>query len=182
MDNLVWVNHSCRHWHIDMARELLASRHLHQLPYFPVQPTSFNFKKLTWWDPWTSSKSCRSKLSINGDTAKYLVLTLCRGGALFPQDSVNLFCHDAHFAQMAKWRPRRDLLEAIPQTNPDALPNTTLCPSGWVLTTYLVKTEPIWLVVALEASRHWTCPISLFLGGRPQVRYTCWFRGSTTWP
>jgi hypothetical protein len=95
-----------------------------------VNHSSFNLKKLGWGDPWTASKSCRWKLSVTGDTAKYLVLTLCRGGALFSQDSVNLFCHDAHFAQMAKWRLRQDFSEAIPQTNPDALhPYKSLPPS-----------------------------------------------------
>jgi hypothetical protein len=39
---------------------------------------------LGWGDFWTASKSCRSKLSITGDTAKYLVLTLCRGFCTFP--------------------------------------------------------------------------------------------------
>jgi hypothetical protein len=38
MDNLVWVTYSCTHWHIDMARELLANRHLHQLPYSEFNP------------------------------------------------------------------------------------------------------------------------------------------------
>ena len=104
-----------------------------------------------------SFKFMSLKLSVTGDTAKYLVLTLCRGGALFPQDSVNLFCHDAHFAQMAKWRLRRDLSEVLPRTTrgtrPTYIPLLLLVTLGWVHTTYLIKTEPIWLVVALEASR-----------------------------
>jgi hypothetical protein len=33
MDNLVWVNYPCRHMHIEMAGDLLANIHLHQLPY-----------------------------------------------------------------------------------------------------------------------------------------------------
>jgi hypothetical protein len=99
--------------------------------------------------------NCHSKLSVTGDTAKYLVLILCRGCGLFPQDSVNPFFHDAHFARMVRWRVRRDLSEAIPQTNPDTLHptnTTTLCLSSWVFTASLVKTEPIWLVAALKAS------------------------------
>jgi hypothetical protein len=38
MDNLVWVTYPCRHWHIEMARDLLADRHLHQLPYSQFNP------------------------------------------------------------------------------------------------------------------------------------------------
>jgi hypothetical protein len=53
-------------------------------------------------------------MSVIGDTAKYLVLTLCRGGAPFPQDLVIPFSHEAHFAQMGRWRLRGDLSKAIP--------------------------------------------------------------------
>jgi hypothetical protein len=175
MDNLVWVNYSGRHWHIDMARELLANRHLHQLPYSQFNPQVLIFKKLAWGDPWTASISCRSKLSITGDTAKDLVLTLCRGGALFPQDLANLFCHDAHFAQMAKWRLRRDLSEAIPQTSPDALhPIIIYHPlSMWLSSHNLVSQDRAHMTRGCTGSfTIWTSPISLFLGGRPQVRYT----------
>jgi hypothetical protein len=41
-----------------------------------VHPSSFNLEKLGWGDSWTASMSCHSELSITGDTAKYLVLTL----------------------------------------------------------------------------------------------------------
>jgi hypothetical protein len=140
-----------------------------------VVPSSFNLKKLGWRDPWTASKSCRSKLSVTGDTAKYLVLTLCRGGALFPQDSVNLFCHDAHFTQIAKWRLRRDLSEAILQTNPDAFhPTNHYHPlSVWLSSRNLVSQDRAHMTLGCTGSfTTWTSPISLFLGGRPQVRYT----------
>jgi hypothetical protein len=73
MDNLVWVTYPYRQWHIEMARDLLADRHLHQLPYSQFNPQVLIFKKLAWGDPWTASKSCRSKLYVTGDTAKYLV-------------------------------------------------------------------------------------------------------------
>jgi hypothetical protein len=39
-----------------------------------------------WHVSQTASKSCRSGLSVTGDTTKFLILTLCRGYALFPQD------------------------------------------------------------------------------------------------
>jgi hypothetical protein len=132
-------------------------------------------KKLGWGDSWTASNSCRSKLSITGDTAKYLVLTLCRGCALFPQDSVNLFCHDAHFAQMAKWRLRWDFSEVIPQTNPDALhPTKHYHPlSIWLSSHNLIGQDRAHMTRGCTGSfTTWTSPISLFLGGRPQVRYT----------
>jgi hypothetical protein len=140
-----------------------------------VVPSSFNLKKLGWEDPWTASKSCRSKLSVTGDTTKYLVLTLCRGGALFPQDSVKLFCHDAHFAQMAKWRLRWDLSEAIPQTNSDAFhPTNHYHPlSVWLSSRNLVSQDRAHMTRGCTGSfTTWTSPIFLFLGGRPQVRYT----------
>jgi hypothetical protein len=63
-----------------------------------VYPWSFNLKKLGWGDSRTASTSCHSELSVTEDMAKYLVLTLCRGGALFPQDLVIPFSHEAHFA------------------------------------------------------------------------------------
>jgi hypothetical protein len=140
---------------------------------------------MEWGDPWVALKSCRSKLSVTGDTAKYLVLTLCRGCALFPQDSVSPFCHDAHFAQMAKWRLRRDLSEAIPQTNPDAFhPNNNYQPlSVWLSSRNLVSQDRAHMTRGSTGSfTTWTSPISLFMGGHPQVRYTWRFRGSTTWP
>jgi hypothetical protein len=62
-----------------------------------VFPSSFNLK-LGWADSRIASISCHSELSVTGDTDKYLVLTLCRGGALFPQDLVIPFSHEAHFA------------------------------------------------------------------------------------
>jgi hypothetical protein len=135
-----------------------------------VNPSNFSFKKLGWGDPWTASKSCRSKLSVTGDTAKYLVLTLCRGCALFPQDSVNPFCHDAHFAQMARWRLRRDLSEAIPHTNSDAFhPTIHYHPlSVWLSSHNLIGQDRAHMTRGCtESFTTWTSPISLFLGGRP---------------
>jgi hypothetical protein len=135
-----------------------------------VNPSSFNFKKLGWGDSWTSSKSCHSKLSVTGDTIKYLVLTLCRGCALFPQDSVNPFCHDDHFAQMAKWRLRWDLSEPIPQTNPDAFhPIIHYHPlSVWLSSHNLFGQDRAHMTRGCTGSfTTWTSPISLFLGGRP---------------
>jgi hypothetical protein len=38
MDNMVWVTYPYRHRHIEMARDLLADRHLHQLPYSLFTP------------------------------------------------------------------------------------------------------------------------------------------------
>jgi hypothetical protein len=38
MDNLVWVTYPYRHRHIEMARDLLADRHLHQLSYSQFTP------------------------------------------------------------------------------------------------------------------------------------------------
>jgi hypothetical protein len=140
-----------------------------------VNHSSFNLKKLGWGDPWTASKSCRSKLSITGDTTKYLVFNPMQRCALFPQDSVNLFCHDAHFAQMAKWRLRRDLSEAIPHTNPDAFhPTIHYHPlSIWLSSRNLVSQDRAHMTRGCTGSfTTWMSPISVFLGGRPQVRYT----------
>jgi hypothetical protein len=140
-----------------------------------VNHSSFNFKEVGMRRSLNSFNSCCSKLSVTGDTTKYLVLTLCRGGALFPQDSVNLFCHDAHFAQMAKWRLRRDFSKAIPQTNPDALhPTNHYHPlSVWLSSRNLVGQDRAHMTRSCTGSfTTWTSPISLFLGGRPQVRYT----------
>jgi hypothetical protein len=86
---------------------------------------------------------------------------------------------------MAKWRLRRDLLEAIPQTNPNAFhPITIYHPlSVWLSSHNLVSQDRAHMTRGCTRSfTTWTSPISLFLGGRPQVRYTWWFRGSTTWP
>ena len=56
------------------------------------------------------------KLSVTGDTAKYLVLTLCRGCTNLPTWPSLLFFHDAHFAQMDRCWLGRDFSEVIPQT------------------------------------------------------------------
>jgi hypothetical protein len=85
-----------------LARELLANRHLHQLPYSQFNPQVLILR--SWHEEILEqlqnhvTQNCplpRTRLSTK-------FVTLCKGGALFPQDSVNLFCHDAHFAQMAK--------------------------------------------------------------------------------
>jgi hypothetical protein len=135
-----------------------------------VNPSSFYFKKLGWGDSWTASKSCRSKLSITGDTAKYLFLTLYRGCALFPQDSVNPFFHDAHFARMARWWLSGDLSEAIPQTNPDVFhPTIYYHPlSVWLSSHNWIGQDRAHMTCGCTGSfTTWLSPISLFLGGRP---------------
>lgn len=49
-------------------------------PYIPTQVYPSNFiMKLGWERSSNSSRSSRSKLSVTGDTAKYLGFTLCRG-------------------------------------------------------------------------------------------------------
>jgi hypothetical protein len=54
---------------------------------------------LGWGDSRTASTSCHPELSVTGDTAKYLVfLTLCRGGAPFPQDLVIPFFFSFYFS------------------------------------------------------------------------------------
>jgi hypothetical protein len=87
-----------------------------------VHPSSFNLEKLGWGDSWIASKSCHSELSITGDTAKYLVLTLCRGGALFPQGLVNPFCHETHFASNGQVKTKMRPFRSIPSDQMDALP------------------------------------------------------------
>jgi hypothetical protein len=49
-----------------------------------VNHSSFNLNKLGWGDPWTASKSCRSKLSVTGDMAKYLVFNPLQRWCTFP--------------------------------------------------------------------------------------------------
>ena len=54
---------------------------------YPCSTSSFNLDKLGWGDSLSFQCLWCSKLSITGDTAKYLGFTLSRGGALSPQDS-----------------------------------------------------------------------------------------------
>jgi hypothetical protein len=60
------------------------------------------------------------KLSVTGDTAKYLVLTLYRGGALFPQELVNPFCHETHFASNGQVKTKTRPFISIPLAKPNA--------------------------------------------------------------
>ena len=64
----------------------------HQAPYHHCLAHQILFNKLEWWDSWTASMSSRSQLSVTGDTAMIIVLTLSRGCALSPRDSINPFC------------------------------------------------------------------------------------------
>jgi hypothetical protein len=88
-----------------------------------VNPSSFNFKKLGWGDPWIASKSCHSKLSVTGDTAKYLVLTLCRGCALFPQDSVNPFLTWCSFCSNGQVNTKTRPFRSNPSDQPGRVPS-----------------------------------------------------------
>jgi hypothetical protein len=105
------------------------------LPKF--YPSSFNLRKLGWGDSRTASTSCRSEMSLTGDTAKYLVLTLCRGCALFPQDLVNLFCHEAHFASNGQVKTKTRPFRSNPLDQPGRVPTYQHLPPSvhlaWVL-------------------------------------------------
>ena len=88
------------------------------------------------------------KLSVTGDTAKYLVLTLYRGCTNLPTWPSLFFFHDAHFAQMDICRLGRDFSEVIPQTIlygpiPTYIPLHHLSRRIRVLTSYSIKPEPI---------------------------------------
>jgi hypothetical protein len=87
--------------------------------------------------------------------------------------------------QMAKWKLRQDLSEAIPQTNrtrSNLSTSTTLCPSGLSSCSLVGQVRAHMTCGCTRSFMTWTSPISLLLGGRPQVRYTWWFRGLATWP
>jgi hypothetical protein len=108
---------------LSFATQVFPSKFLTNAEFFTTQvfPSIFNLRN---WDEEILIQlqyHVAQKLSVTGDMAKYLILTLYRGDALFPQDLVIPFSHEAHFPQMGRWRPRRDLSEAIPQTNPDVL-------------------------------------------------------------
>jgi hypothetical protein len=102
-----------------------------------VFPPSFNWKKLGWGDSRTASTSCHSELSVTGDTAKYLVLTLCRGCALFPQDLVNPFCHETHFASNVQVKTKTRPFRSNPSDQPGRIPTYQHLPPSvrlaWVL-------------------------------------------------
>jgi hypothetical protein len=91
-----------------------------------VYPSSFNLEKLGWGDSWTASTSCHSEISVTGDMAKYLVLTLCRCGALFPQDLVNPFCHETHFASNGQVKTKTRPFRSIPSDQTDAFHPTNI--------------------------------------------------------
>jgi hypothetical protein len=77
--------------------------------------------------------------------------------------------------QMAKWKLRRGLSGAFLQTKRmrSILPtSTTLCPLG-LSSCSLVDQDRAHMSCGCTGSfMTWTSPISLLLGGRPQVRYT----------
>jgi hypothetical protein len=96
-------------------------------------------------------------LSVTGDTAKYLVLTLCRGGALFPQDLVNPFCRETHFASNGQVKTKMRPFRSIPSDQMDAFHPTNIYHplSAWLefLQLSWPRQSPYCHVVALEASR-----------------------------
>jgi hypothetical protein len=68
------------------------------------------------------------KLFVTGDTAKYLVLTLCRGGALFPQDLVNPFFHETHFASNGQVKTKTRPFRSIPSDQTGRIPSYQYLP------------------------------------------------------
>ena len=57
--------------------------------HLPLFTLHILLEKLECWDPPLTSLISYSELSVTGDTAKYLVLTLSRGCARSPLDSIN---------------------------------------------------------------------------------------------
>jgi hypothetical protein len=87
--------------------------------------------------------------------------------------------------QMAKWKLRRGLSEAFPQTKRTRSilqTSTTLCLPGLSSCSLVDQDRAHMSDGCTESFMTWTSPISLLLGGHPQVRYTWWFRALTTWP
>jgi hypothetical protein len=77
------------------------------------------------------------KLSLTGDTAKYLVLTLYRGGALFPQDLVIPFSHEAHFTSNGQVETKTRSFRNNPPNQPGRAPTYHLLPPSVHLVEFL---------------------------------------------
>ena len=64
-----------------------------------VHPSNF-IKKLGWGDLCICALLSSLKLSVTGDTAKYLDFTLCRGCTIYPHD---LVCASSMMHILLKW-------------------------------------------------------------------------------
>ena len=136
----------------------MAWKPLSLLPLFTLH---ILLEKLECWDPPLTSLISCSELSVTGDTDKYLVLTLSRGCARSPFDSIspNYPLHSSSDKEKEKIETRL-FRSCVPMIIPgDHRPPITLHLSiSWprFTPTYSVKTEPIWQMAALEAIFTWS--------------------------
>ena len=142
-------------------------------------PTSFKLNKFAWWEPpFTSSIRCQ-EMSVTVDTAKYTQFYTLQRLCTFTKgpNQPKLSSYSIRWWGKGR-RLRRDFLEVVfPWFTPEnTVPPITIhlqISGSRSTSSYSVKTEPIWPLVARIASSLGETSVPLFLGGHPQV----WFLG-----
>jgi hypothetical protein len=86
------------------------------------------FKKLGWGDLWRASKSCRSKLSVTGDMAKYIVFNPLQRWCTFPTRLSQPLLRWCSFCSNGQVKTKTRLFRSNPSDQPGRVPSYNSLP------------------------------------------------------